>query len=468
MANRIQVRRGTAAQLVSYGVLTSGEFGFSTDTKQVHIGDGSANNELALKTYVDSVAQGLSVLTDVGNATTANVALTGEQTIDGVLTSTSRILVKNQTAPTENGVYVTAVGAWARAADMDAAAEVSHTFVFVTAGTVNADTGWVCTNEPGSVSIGVDNITFAQFSAAGQITAGTGLAKTGNTLAVVTVLEDLITLGANAADSEFLVGTAAGALAWESGATVRTSLGLAIGTDVLAQKTIGIADNNLVEVDATTNAPADTDYAAWTATGLEGRDKTQMLAFLNVTDGADVTDATSVAAAGAVMDSDITAGEGFLRMTGAGTYVAIKSNLAAAVAPAAATDDVTLGYGIGSIWIDTTADKAYVCLDATDTAAVWTEITQVGGAGSANTALSNLASVAINAALIPGTAGALDFGSTAKPWADLWFAGQSGTPASFHYRVTGTPTTGVRTLTFPDASGGVLLDVSIIDGGSFS
>lgn len=467
MANRIQVRRGTAAELVSYGVLTSGEFGFSTDTKQVHIGDGSANNELALKTYVDSVAQGLSVLTDVGNATTANVALTGEQTIDGVLTSTSRILVKNQTAPTENGVYVTAVGAWARAADMDAAAEVSHTFVFVTAGTVNADTGWVCTNEPGSVSIGVDNITFAQFSAAGQITAGTGLAKTGNTLAVVTVLEDLITLGANAADSEFLVGTAAGALAWESGATVRTSLGLAIGTDVLAQQTIGIADNNLVEVDATTNAPVDTDYAAWTATGLEGRDKTQMLTFLNVADGADVTDATSVAAAGAVMDSDITAAEGFLRKTGAGTYVAIKSNLAAAVAPTA-NEDSGDGYGIGSIWIDTTADKAYVLLDATVASAVWTEITQVGGAGSANTALSNLASVAINAALIPGTAGALDFGSTAKPWADLWLAGTSATPGTNQFRLTGASTSGVRTLTLPDESGTVLTNVSILDGGAFA
>jgi len=210
MANTIQIRRGTAAELVSLGNLAAGELGFSTDTYQVHIGQGAANYEFlmhqlfdagtflyavddntpvvktraevmallsgqaaadfamnthkitgvtdptaaqdaATKAYVDSIAQGLRVIADVGNATTENISLTGEQTIDGILTSTSRILVKDQTDPKENGVYVTAAEAWSRAADMDANDEVSHSFVFVTAGTENADTGWVCTNEPESV-----------------------------------------------------------------------------------------------------------------------------------------------------------------------------------------------------------------------------------------------------------------------------------------------------------------------------
>lgn len=104
---------------------------------------------------------------------------------------------------------------------------------------------------------------------------------------------------------------------------------------------------------------------------------------LNVEDGADVTDAANVAAAGAVMDSDISAGEGFLRKTGAGSYEAIKTNLGASTAPTA-TDDSGSGYAVGSRWIDTTANKEYVCLDATSTAAVWTETTQAGGGGSAN------------------------------------------------------------------------------------
>lgn len=77
---------------------------------------------------------------------------------------------------------------------------------------------------------------------------------------------------------------------------------------------------------------------------------------------------------------------------------------------------------------------------------------EAAGATGANTALSNLASVAINAALVPGTAGALDFGSTAKPWGALWLAGTSGTPGTNQFKITGASTSGLRTITLPDAS----------------
>jgi len=90
--------------------------------------------------------------------------------------------------------------------------------------------------------------------------------------------------------------------------------------------------------------------------------------------GADITDAANVDAAGAVMDSDVSEAEGFLRKTGVGTYEGIKSNLAAAVAPTA-NEDSGDGYAIGSLWLDTTGDTAYICLDATVTAAVWKLIT---------------------------------------------------------------------------------------------
>jgi hypothetical protein len=76
-------------------------------------------------------------------ATTGNITLSGEQTIDGILTSTSRVLVKNQTAPAENGLYVSAAGAWARAADMAVWASVPGAQVTVTGGTVNAGTTWI-------------------------------------------------------------------------------------------------------------------------------------------------------------------------------------------------------------------------------------------------------------------------------------------------------------------------------------
>ncbi len=87
----------------------------------------------------------------------------------------------------------------------------------------------------------------------------------------------------------------------------------------------------------------------------------------------------------AVTDSDFTADEGFLRKTGAGAYEAIKSNMGAAVAPTV-NEDSGDGYMVASRWLDTTADKEYICLDATLAAAVWIETTKQGGSpGGADT-----------------------------------------------------------------------------------
>jgi len=80
------------------------------------------------------------------------------------------------------------------------------------------------------------------------------------------------------------------------------------------------------------------------------------------------------------LESDVSAGDGYVEVKSGATTVR-KSNLAASAAPGTG-DDSGSGYSVGSIWIDTTADKAYVCLDASASAAVWTEITQSGGGGS--------------------------------------------------------------------------------------
>jgi hypothetical protein len=96
---------------------------------------------------------------------------------------------------------------------------------------------------------------------------------------------------------------------------------------------------------------------------------------------ADVTDATNVAAAGAVMDSDIAEAEGMLRKTGVGAYQAIKSNLGASADPTA-EDNGDQGYAVGSLWINTTADKVWQCVDATGgspSVAVWRELSAGGG-----------------------------------------------------------------------------------------
>jgi hypothetical protein len=101
----------------------------------------------------------------VKSATTANVALTGEQTIDGVLTSESRILVKNQSAPAENGIYVTAAGAWSRAVDADGLDEIlPGMLVHVSEGTENLDS-WFFLSTNDTIVIGTTSLTYVEIPA---------------------------------------------------------------------------------------------------------------------------------------------------------------------------------------------------------------------------------------------------------------------------------------------------------------
>ena len=142
-------------------------------------------NDAANKAYVDAARSGLDVKASVRVATTENITLSGEQAIDGVsVVAGDRVLVKNQGTGSQNGIYVCAAGSWSRAADADTDAEVTAgLFTFVEEGTANADSGWVLTTN-GTITVGTTPIAFSQFSGAGQITAGDGLTKTGNTLNV--------------------------------------------------------------------------------------------------------------------------------------------------------------------------------------------------------------------------------------------------------------------------------------------
>lgn len=157
-------------------------------------------NDAATKAYVDAARAGLDVKDSVRAATTANITLSGEQTIDGVsVVAGNRVLVKNQSTASENGIYVAAAGAWARATDFDADAEVTAgAFTFVEEGTTNGDAGFVLTtNAP--ITVGSTSLTFAQFSGAGTILAGDGLTKDGSTINAVGTA-DRIAVSADAID----------------------------------------------------------------------------------------------------------------------------------------------------------------------------------------------------------------------------------------------------------------------------
>jgi len=145
-------------------------------------------SDAASKSFVESTAQGLDVKDSCVAATTANItistALNNGDTLDGVTLSTNdRVLVKDQSTASENGIYVVGSSP-ARATDLAAGDDAAGFFTFVEQGTVNADNGFVCTSNKGSAVVGTNNLTIAQFSGAGQITPGDGLDKSGNTLSL--------------------------------------------------------------------------------------------------------------------------------------------------------------------------------------------------------------------------------------------------------------------------------------------
>ena len=144
--------------------------------------------ELATKLYVDNVAQGLDAKASCLYSTTNNVTLSGLSTQAGgdwpsSLTAGDRILVKNQSAPAENGIWVADAAAWTRASDMNNWSEVPHAFTFIQDGSTLADTGWVCT-AASTGTIGVTAMPWTQFSGAGTYLAGTGLSLVGNTFSI--------------------------------------------------------------------------------------------------------------------------------------------------------------------------------------------------------------------------------------------------------------------------------------------
>ena len=199
----------TAAQLNYLSGLTAG---IDTDLSSVAAGHTTLTSALAVKTYVDNTRSGLEVKDSVKVATTADVSswtyangssgvgatLTasgnGVVAIDGVnLALNDRVLVKDQNPATENGIYYVstagAVGATlvlTRTTDADTASELSSgVFFFVESGSANADNGYVMTQDT-AITFGSTTVDFSQFSGAGQITAGNGLAKSSNTLSVNT------------------------------------------------------------------------------------------------------------------------------------------------------------------------------------------------------------------------------------------------------------------------------------------
>ena len=196
--------------------------------KLTNVGAPVADGDAANKGYVDSVAQGLDTKASVVAATTTAGTLATSfadaEVVDGVTLATgNRILIKNQADATENGIYVVAAsGAPARSTDMNDGTEFPGAYVFVEEGTVNADTGWVCTNNS-PVTLGSTNIVFTQFSGAGTYTASNGVLLTGSNFTFAPESGKGLETGASGAAIK---------LATTSGLNVTTDLAVGAGNGI--------------------------------------------------------------------------------------------------------------------------------------------------------------------------------------------------------------------------------------------
>ena len=216
-----------------------------------NIGTPTASTDATTKAYVDSVKQALDIKDSVKLATTANLGATynngsgtltmdstGTVTIDGTVTALNdRILIKNQSSGAENGIYYVSTagatgvaGIFTRATDANVNSEVTGgMFTFVEAGSVNADNAYVLTSVTGDATLGTSTLTFTQFSGAGQVTAGAGLDKSGNTLEV-NVDDQTLGITADTLQLKGIANTANGDLIYGANGSGGGFSALSIGT----------------------------------------------------------------------------------------------------------------------------------------------------------------------------------------------------------------------------------------------
>ena len=230
--------------------------------------DPTADLQLATKQYVDSVAQGLNVKTAVLWGTTGNILLTGLTTQaggewTGTLTAGDRILVKNQLAAADNGIYAASALGWTRTTDANSWNELVSAFVFVEDGATLADTGWVCTVNPGG-TLGVTPVTWTQFSGAGTYTAGTGLTLTGTQFSLTSPVA--VSLGGTGqtsyTDGQLLIGNSSGNTLSKSTLTAGSGVSISNGNGSITISATGLGgdvvgpasstDNAIVRFDGTT------------------------------------------------------------------------------------------------------------------------------------------------------------------------------------------------------------------------
>lgn len=219
-----------------------------------------------------AVATDVAIKTPCKVATTANITLSGTQTIDAVaVVAGDRVLVKNQTTQTENGIYVVSATAWTRSIDFDGLRDiVEGTMVFITDGTAYAQTLWgITTADP---VIGTSNLVFAQLAA---ISNGTYLPLSGGTLTGGLTGTSLTLSGNLSAVAPTFTGTLTGVTGTFSGAITGQNVYVtgasapASGMYLQASNTVGISARTLPSA-LFTNPASAVNYFSFTGAATSG------------------------------------------------------------------------------------------------------------------------------------------------------------------------------------------------------
>lgn len=214
------------------------------------VGTDAANMQFVLDT-VNAISWKNEVRVATTAAGTLATSFANAQVVDGVTLATNdRIMIKNQAAGAENGIYtVNASGAPTRATDADSAAEVFGMVAFITSGTTNGGTTWIC-NNTGTITLGTTALTFAQYGAGGGggfSVAGAGLTSTGAQVDVgagtgITVAADSI-----AVDTAVVARKSTGLIG--NGAATAIAYTHSLGNQFVHAQVFNAATSALVQVD---------------------------------------------------------------------------------------------------------------------------------------------------------------------------------------------------------------------------